>query len=125
MVGSMVFTLDFPVWVIFSVSLRNRKNITGTVRSAPSSTAKKIPGLPFIQKKSIKSIFANAPSMIEVVSPTSVAAPCRLEETDMERTMGTGEILSSRQIATATGATISTVATLSMKAEISPANSDI
>ena len=63
--------------------------------------------------------------MMEVVSPTSVAAPCRLEETAMESTMGTGEIFSSRQIAIATGATIRTVATLSIKAEISPANRDM
>ena len=37
---------------------------------------------------------AYPPSRIEVVSPTSVAAPCRLEATDMAITDGTGEILS-------------------------------
>ena len=63
--------------------------------------------------------------MIEVVSPTSVAAPCRLEETAIHRTMATGEIFSFLQMASATGATITTVATLSMKAEIRPANRDI
>ena len=37
-------------------SRRNRNSITGTVASAPSSTPKKMPGRPFIQKKSRKSI---------------------------------------------------------------------
>ena len=56
--------------------------------------------------------------MIDVVSPTSVAAPCRLEETAIERIIGTGEIFSFLQIAMPTGATISTVATLSINAEM-------
>ena len=99
--------------------------MTGTVASAPSSTAKKIPGRPSIQKNSIKSIFAYAPSMIDVVSPTRVAAPCRLEETAMDRIMGTGEIFSFLQTAIPTGATMRTVATLSTKAEITPAKSDM
>ena len=59
---------------------------------------------------------------MEVVSPTSVAAPCRLEETAMAITSGTGEIFSCFATASPTGATISTVATLSTKAEITPAN---
>ena len=63
--------------------------------------------------------------MIDVVSPTSVAAPCRLDETAMDRIIPTGLIFSFRQIAMPTGATISTVATLSMNAEIRPENRDI
>ena len=56
-------------------SLRKKNIMTGTVASAPSSTAQKIPGLPSMKMKSTKFIFAAPPSMIEVVSPTSVAAP--------------------------------------------------
>ena len=63
--------------------------------------------------------------MIEVVSPTSVAAPCKLEETAMARIMGTGEIFSFLQTASPTGATIRTVATLSINAEITPENRDM
>ena len=59
--------------------------------------------------------------MMEVVSPTSVAAPCRFEETEMVISMGTGEVFSFLQIASATGAIISTVATLSTKALTAPA----
>ena len=63
--------------------------------------------------------------MMEVVSPTSVAAPCRLEETAIHRIMGTGEMPREVQIARPTGAIIRTVATLSIKAETRPAKSDI
>ena len=90
--------------------------------TAPSSTAKKMAGLPWYQKKSAKLICRAEPSMIAVVSPTSVAAPCRLEDTAMQMMKGTGLVFSLRQTATATGATIRTVATLSTNAEISPAN---
>ena len=62
---------------------------------------------------------------MEVVAPTSVAAPCRLEDTAMERIMGTGEIFSCLQTARPTGAIISTVATLSIKADTAPANRDM
>ena len=58
-----------------------------------------------------------------VVSPTMVAAPCRFEETAMAISTGTGEIFNLREMARPTGATISTVATLSTKALITPANS--
>ncbi len=63
--------------------------------------------------------------MIDVVSPTSVAAPCRFEETAIDKIIGTGLIFSLRQIARPTGATISTVATLSINAETTPANRDM
>ena len=66
---------------------------------------------------------AKLPSRMLVVSPTSVAAPCRLEETAMEMITGTGEIFSLRAMARPTGATMSTVATLSTKALMTPANS--
>ena len=62
---------------------------------------------------------------MEVVSPTSVAAPWRLEETAMLISIPTGLIFSFLQTARPTGATIRTVATLSMKAEMTPANRDI
>ena len=58
-----------------------------------------------------------------MVSPTSVAAPCKLELTAMARMGCTGEIFSFLEMASPTGASISTVATLSTKAETSPANS--
>ena len=60
--------------------------------------------------------------MMAVVSPTRVAAPCRLEDTAMLMIKGTGLVLSFLQISRAMGATISTVATLSTKAEMMPAN---
>ena len=63
--------------------------------------------------------------MMEVVSPTRVAAPCRLEETAMDRIIPTGLIFSFRQMASPTGATISTVATLSIKALMMPAKRDM
>ena len=62
---------------------------------------------------------------MDVVSPTSVAAPCKLEETAMDRIIGTGLIFSFLQTAMPTGATMRTVATLSMKAEIMPAKRDM
>ena len=56
-----------------------------------------------------------------VVSPTRVAAPWRLEETEIAISTGTGEILSLREMASPTGATIRSVATLSTKALTTPA----
>ena len=91
-------------------------------RTAPSSTMKNIPGLPWYQMKSRKLISKAEPSMMAVVSPTRVAAPCRLEETAMEMMKGMGLVFSSFQISMATGAIIRTVATLSTKAEMIPAN---
>jgi hypothetical protein len=61
---------------------------------------------------------------MEVVSPTRVAAPWRLEEIAMAMMLGTGEMFSFLAMMSATGATISTVATLSTNAEMIPANSD-
>ena len=57
-----------------------------------------------------------------MVSPTSVAAPCKLELTAMVRIGATGEIFSFLAMAIPTGASISTVATLSTKADTRPAN---
>ena len=125
MVGTRSSTFVRSSACTFCFMLWNRSIITGTLISAPSSTAKKIPSLPFIQKKDRKSMSAYAPSMIDVVSPTSVAAPCRFDETAIARIIGTGEIFSFLQIAIPTGATISTVATLSINAEMNPENSDM
>ena len=91
---------------------------------APASVTQNMPGRPSVKKKSMKSRPAALESRIEVVSPTSVAAPCRLEETAMQITAGTGEIRRRLQMASATGATMSTVATLSTKAEMIPAKRD-
>ena len=55
------------------------------------------------------------------MSPTSVAAPSRLEATAIAMIDGTGLIFSFLAIVRAIGATIRTVATLSTKAEMSPA----
>ena len=63
--------------------------------------------------------------MIDVVSPTSVAAPCRFDETEMQMSICTGEVLSCFATARPIGAIIRTVATLSIKAEIKPENSEI
>ena len=102
-------------------SLRKRKKTINAEKSAPSSTAKKMDGLPRYQKKSAKDRFIAEPSIIAVVSPTNVAAPWRLEETATEMMKGTGLVSSFLQTAMATGATIKTVATLSTNAEIIPA----
>ena len=59
-----------------------------------------------------------------MVSPTRVAAPWRLEATEMAMMGETGEMFRRLLTTRATGATIRTVATLSTKAEISPANRD-
>ena len=112
-----VSTAAFTGWVCF----RKRTSSTPNEASAPSSTPKKMPGRPFIQKKSKKFISAKPPSRMLVVSPTSVAAPCRLELTAMAMRTGTGESRSFRAMARPTGATISTVATLSTKALMTPA----
>ena len=108
----------------FFRSLRNRKARISAERIAPSSTIKNIPGRPLYQKKSRKLMLSAEPSMMAVVSPTSVAAPCKLEETAIAMIKGTGLVLSFLQISRATGAIISTVATLSTNAEIIPANSE-
>ena len=65
---------------------------------------------------------AYPPRSMLVVSPTIVAAPCKLEETAMAINTGTGDIFSFLDMASPTGATIRTVATLSTKALIIPAN---
>ena len=60
---------------ILSVSLRNIKRIISALTTAPASTTQNIPALPSSIKKSEKSRFAAFARSIEVVSPTSVAAP--------------------------------------------------
>ena len=104
-------------------SFRNSHSSTSREVNAPSSTPQKTPGRPCIQKKSKKFISAKPPSRMLVVSPTSVAAPCRLEDTAMAMITGTGEIFSLRAMARPTGATMSTVATLSTNALMTPAKS--
>ena len=49
-------TFVFWVDVTFCLSLRKMNIMIGTVIRAPSSTAKKMPGLPCIQKKLMKSM---------------------------------------------------------------------
>ena len=103
--------------------MRNRNAKIIADKTAPNSTAKNIPGRPLYQKKSTKLISSAEPSIIAVVSPTKVAAPCKLEETAIAIIKGTGFVFNFLQISRATGATISTVATLSTNAEIIPAKS--
>ena len=97
---------------------------TGTVAKAPISTAKNIDSFPSSTKKSKKLISANPASIIDVVSPTKVAAPCKLDETAILIITGTGETFSFFEIAMPIGASIKTVATLSIKAETSPLNTE-
>ena len=52
--STFVLVSDLTLWR----NPRNRIIMTGTVARAPSSTAKKIPSRPSIQKKDMKSIFA-------------------------------------------------------------------
>ena len=73
------------------VSRRNSHSSTNSDASAPSSTPQKMPGRPRIQKKSKKFIPAKPPSRMLVVSPTSVAAPCKLDDTAMAMSTGTDE----------------------------------
>ena len=58
------------------------------------------------------------------MSPTSVAAPCKFDAIAIAIMLFTGDILSFLDIVSATGATIRTVATLSTKADITPAKSE-
>ena len=90
---------------------------------APSSVAKNMPGFPSMKKKSRKFMSAAPPRRMDVVSPTRVAAPCRLDETAMLMMTGIGEIPSLLHIARPIGATMRTVATLSTKADMTPAKS--
>ena len=122
-VGTSSSTSVSTLAAIGWVSRRNSHSSTASEASAPSSTPQKMPGRPRIQKKSKKFMSAKLPSRMLVVSPTSVAAPCRLEDTAMAMSTGTGEIFSLRAMARPTGATMSTVATLSTKALMTPANS--
>ena len=92
------------------------------VTIAPSSTAKNILGLPSTKKNFTKFILAYDPSMIDVVSPIRVAAPCKFDDTEMAIKAFTGDIFNFLQIASPIGATIKTVATLSTKADTIPAN---
>ncbi len=92
--------------------------------TAPACTTQNMPGLPSSQKKSRKSRLAWPPRRMEVASPTRVAAPCKLEAMATAMTLVTGEIPCFLAILMATGATISTVATLSTKAEMMPENRD-
>ena len=124
-VGNLSSTFVRSSISIGAFSLRNIQRIIRALTSAPASTTQNIPGFPLSTKKSEKSRFAAFARRIDVVSPTSVAAPCRFEETAMQMMLDTGEILTFLQKASATGAIIRTVATLSTKAEIMPANRDI
>ena len=114
-----------PVLGMGAFSFRKRYAKIIAESTAPSSTAKNIPGRPLYQKKSIKLISSAEPSIIAVVSPTKVAAPCKFDETAIAIIKGTGFVLSFLQISSATGAIISTVATLSTNAEMIPANKAI
>jgi hypothetical protein len=58
------------------------------------------------------------------VSPTSVAAPCKFEDTAILIITGIGDIFAFFEIAIPIGASIKTVATLSIKAEIKPLSTD-
>ncbi len=53
-----------------------------------------------------------------------MAAPCRFDAIAMAITLGTGDISSFFEMVMATGATISTVATLSTNADIKPAKTE-
>ena len=79
---------------------------------------------PLIKKKSKKFMFPNCgpANITDVVSPTNVANPWMLANTDTAITNGTGDILVFLAMSNAIGATISTVATLSTNAETIPAN---
>ena len=122
-VGTSSSTCVSTLAVMDCFSRRNSHSSTSREVNAPSSTPQKMPGRPCIQKKSKKFISAKPPSRMLVVSPTSVAAPCRLEDTAMAMITGTGEIFSLRAMARPTGATMSTVATLSTNALMTPAKS--
>ncbi len=104
--------------------MRNTRSKTKVETTAPACTTQNMPGLPSRTKKSRKSKLAWPPSIMAVVSPTKVAAPCKLEDTAIAMMLGTGETFNFFAMVKATGATMSTVATLSIKAEIMPANRD-
>jgi hypothetical protein len=79
-----------------------------------------MPGLPFIQKKSRKFIRCDIASIMLGESPIIVAEPCRFELTAMPIRKGTGFAFNFFATSNAMGATISTVATFSVKLDIKP-----
>ena len=91
---------------------------------AANSTTKNRLGRPWNTKKSLKVIRVALAKIMLGGSPTSVAVPCRFEDKHIPRIKGTGETLSLRDTSNAIGATMSTVAIFSTKAEIIPLNAD-
>ena len=89
-------------------------------KTKPACTAKKIPGLPLNQKKSLKLIGMYPAMSMLSGSPTRVPAPWRLLAIAIPIRNGTGETSSCFDMAKAIGATMSTVATFSPKVEIIP-----
>ena len=90
--------------------------------TAPNSTAKNIPGCPFIQKKSLKFIPDCIAKIMLGESPIMVAVPCRLADKATPISKGTGFNFIALAISKAMGATIKIVATFSVKLEINPLN---
>ena len=116
----------FPRWRRWTVFRWSRNSHSSTPRevSAPSSTPQKMPGPALHPEESQRSSSPQSrPAGCCVVSPTSVAAPCKLDDTAMAMSTGTGESLQlAGRWPSPTGATISTVATLSTKALMNPAS---
>ena len=120
--GKKSLTSVRSVYSIFCLSLRKTKRRYAVAARAAIWTIQNIPILPSITKKSMKLMPVALPSIMEVVSPTRVAAPCKLDATAMAMMPGTGDISSFLERLSAMGATISTVATLSTNALTNPAN---
>ncbi len=106
-----------------------RKNQYNTKKPniAPNCTMKKSDGFPWNTKNSLKPKFVPCREIKPAVimlggSPTSVAVPCKFDEIAIPISTGTGDAFKRCAIASAIGATISTVATLSTNAEIPDAN---
>lgn len=123
-VGTQVFTSCASTFLVLWVNFLKARKRTKRDAIAPSSTAKKSPGLALRKKKLLKFIFRNPASIILGGSPISVAAPCRFELIAIAIKKGTGETFNFLEISKAMGATIITVATFSQKADINPENAE-
>src|SRR3989338_2078619 len=81
-----------------------------------------MPGLPFIQKKSLNVRLADMANIIEGESPIMVAQPWRFDDIAIPIKNGTGFAFNFLDTSNAIGATIRTVATFSTKLDMNPAS---
>ena len=114
-VGNQLLGLGTGIWTTGALYFRNISHSTPKLATAPICTAKKMPGRPLFQKKSLKFILYCAAISMLGGSPISVAVPCRFDAMAIPIRKGAGDVFSFRASSMAIGATINTVATLAAK----------